>query len=148
MDTSRTEQEYTFKPEDYRVRDVMIFGKPVRWDKSLGGILRFEGLPLKTLNWLIEHGHADPKDCQNNAPSLGDIRDFMERNKTKAWITVHGYAVSPKRGDYRVTIEGARIMHATREAFQAFVDMFRTADEFEIDFGSSDFEGSGRCWYD
>lgn len=110
-------------------------------DYTMGGVERFDNLSADTLQTLIDEGFADPDDTQNNSPSLQEILDFIrEYPEFKA----HGYAVSPERDDYRVSLEGvAGVVERSSDAFSEFVDMFRDADAFEI-------SESGNCyaWYD
>ena len=92
----------------YVERDVVIFGKEIDWKngkESLGGILRFSEMSLDTLKFLVEKEFACLDDTQNDAPSLGEFIEFLEECNNDN-IKLHGYAVSPWRDDYRVTIEG------------------------------------------
>lgn len=108
--------------------------------KSFGGIRRFAGLPLTVLESLISDGFADPDDAQNNAPTLGEIRDFLRDNPG---YTSHGYAVSEDRDDYRISLEGVEFIGSTTvEQVTAFGSMFGHADEITIG------EGRLHCWFD
>ena len=54
----------------------------------------------------------------------------------------YGYAVSPKRDDYRITCEGVYMQNPPSEYRKDFVNMFYKADECEFN------ESFVRCWYD
>lgn len=123
--------------KDIRTRDEVLFGE---YDKEqyLGGTRRFSGVTLEDLQFLFEHDFIDPFDAQNYSPTAQEYYDFLQKYPA---FSVHGYAVSDDRDDYRVTIEG--VNHAgkmTEEEMVAFVELFRFADEF-------DFQ-TGYCWYD
>jgi hypothetical protein len=104
-----------------------------------GGTRNFKGLSLRALERLTRLGVASEgpwNNCPGNAAFLGFMR------KHPSW-TAHGYAVSPDRGDVRLTIEGlekeGRV--GTREG-KAFREAFGRADEFEVG------KRYARCWYD
>ena len=99
----------------------------------------FSKLNVKELQYLLDNGFADPDECQNSAPSVGEIYEFM---KAYPEFTAHGYAVSLERDDYRITLEGVQAIPQSTEAMYEFVKMFREADEFE--FGSN----GCHCRYD
>lgn len=106
-----------------------------------GGIEHFDNLSADTLQTLIDEGFADPDDTQNNSPSLQEILDFIREYPD---FKAHGYAVSPERSDYRVSLEGVEgTVYRPSDAFSAFVETFDGADTFEI-------SKSGNCyaWYD
>ena len=110
--------------------------------ESFGGIVRFEGLGLRELETLVSEGFADPEDCQNHAPSLGEILAFMRRFPD---FTAHGYAVDPERNDYRVSIEGVHLGRiASDEEFSSFMELFRHADEVTC----RNTVAGLYCWYD
>ena len=105
-----------------------------------GGIISYTGLTLEKLELLIEKKFVDPGEAQNSAPLIQDMLEFMREHPD---FTAHGYAVSPDRSDYRVSIEGLTLKRPpSTEEMIAFTDMFRHADEF-----SCDKEGC-HCWYD
>lgn len=72
-------------------------------DDYKGGIEYFENLTINKFKMLLDEGFIDPKDCQNESPSAYDFYNFMFKYPE---LNAHGYAVSPERDDYRVTIEG------------------------------------------
>ena len=71
-----------------------------------GGILRFEALDVKRLQTLVDEGFIDLAGSQNESPSAGEFFALMKENPE---VTANGYAVSAKRGDYRVTIDSIEV---------------------------------------
>lgn len=127
---------------DIETGDKIIFGSynPTVYGSHGGMTKRFGGLDLDTLQILHEHNFLSLNECQNYSPSIGKIMEFMEKN---IGFTAHGYTVSNKRDDYRVSIEGVEKTHSITEAdMEAFRELFGDADEFEC--------GENRlyCWYD
>jgi hypothetical protein len=86
------------------------------------------------LEQLISNKFIDPEDQQNNSPRVKDIYNFMKNNPQ---VYAYGYAVSPKRKDYRVSIEGLVVnkKDVSEDLKQAFFDFCKTADEIHIDDG-------------
>lgn len=114
--------------------------QPFYVGKSFGGIRRFSRLGYETLESLVLMGFADIDDTQNDAPSLGEIRDFLLDNPG---FTAHGYAVSESREDCRISLEGVEFLGTTTVAqVTAFQAMFGHADELTI---SND---RLHCWFD
>ena len=98
----------------------------------------FNELTYDNLQKLIAEGFADPDDMQNSSPSIGEIAEFLKANP---FFTAHGYIVCPERDDVRVSLEGVESAHLlNRTELEAFVEMFRHADEFSLN--------PPRAWYD
>ena len=59
---------------------------------------------------------------------MQEFLDFMRKHPA---AVAHGYAVSPDRDDYRITIEGLRVPRndATWDLEQAFEEFCQSADE-------------------
>jgi len=91
---------------DYRLRDEIIFGQEIDWEKVGGGIVKFEGLTLEKLEELLECGFAGPNDEHNLAPTTGQFIEFMRRYPQ---FTAHGFVTSPKREHCLVSIEGIEL---------------------------------------
>lgn len=124
---------------DVKTRDELLFGE-FDLGKYGGGIRHFEDLGYDDLKYLMEQRFISYNDYQNGSPCAGDIMHFME-DYTK--FTAHGYAVSPTRGDYRITIEGVELQgDYDHETLLAFIEMFRFADEFDIE------PNHLYCWFD
>jgi hypothetical protein len=107
-----------------------------------GDIHRYEGLTAGDARWLLDIGAAEADDAQNSAPTFGEIVEWLEEHPS---FVAHGYVVSPKRSDERITIEGvcsARGARHSKEDLVAFAQKFHRADEFDI--------SNTRCraWYD
>lgn len=122
---------------DIKTRDEMIFGK-YDPDSYMGGCRSFGNMSVDLLSKLVEMNFADPDDRQNDAPSIEEFIEFM--NKWSGYV-VHGYVISDKRSDYRVSVEAIEKIgeFKTKEEFEDFVSMFRYADEFDT---------KGYTWFD
>jgi hypothetical protein len=127
--------------KNYNLREQILFGED--YDAAhyrMGGIRYFEISPVKLAN-LVQLGFADPHDAQNSAPSIEEFIEFFNEQFSKEWY-VHGYAVSPERDDYRVSVEGCgKHGEPTQEEICDFVLLFRHADELQV--GDCLY-----CWYD
>jgi hypothetical protein len=106
----------------------------------LGGCKSFEGLTLSQLNLLLDENFIDPEECQNYSPNTMEFKAFLDAYPE---ATLHGYIISPERGDYRVTIEGLEYRgDVSKELLSDFIDTFRMADDFIHD------EDYLYCWFD
>lgn len=116
-----------------------LLGLPAEVDAE-GDIARFEGLDQSTLEKLLRHSWADPRDRQNNAPSIAEFYRFMRR-----WpeVKAQGYAVSSLREDYRVTLEGIYVQpdDVSPELKKEFLEFAEGADELVVRHGLS-------AWWD
>lgn len=127
--------------KDWKKRDSLIWGdKPPHY---IGGVAYFVITP-NTLEVLIEEGFANPEEKQNDSYTIEEFLKFC--NKYPGYdLTLHGYAVSQDRPDYRVTIEGIEYL--------SDIPIYKKLqDEFESWFdGADDFICDSRqlyCWYD
>src|SRR3972149_2135430 len=117
-----------------------ILGLEVDWDRGDdGGIARIEEIDLRTLEQLVSENFIALEERQNVAPTVAEFLDFMRAHPR---VKAHGYAVSPTREDYRVSLEGlfvaARdVTGELRDDFLAFCD---GADELFI-------EDELYCWW-
>lgn len=128
-------------PEMTEEREQLIFGRPYSIKKYIGGISRFKALDVDTAKELLAKGYIDPDDTQNNSPTNREMIDFCDDGSGR-WF-LHGYAVSPDRGDCRVSFEGVMANDPlTKDDIIDFLRMFRYADELDVD------EGSAWSWYD
>jgi len=95
-----------------------------------GGVARFEKASLGTLETALSLGYLDLDDRQNYAPTTGEILAFIQRNPD---FTAHGYCVSAKREDSRITLEGVQLNRAPKlEELIDFINCFSFADELEV----------------
>lgn len=96
--------KYALNIEEYRKRDEILFGEEeVDWSKAIGGHKSFEKLTVEQLEELVEGNFINLEGKQNESPTAQQFLEFM---KMFPGTTAHGYAISPHRDDYRVTIEG------------------------------------------
>ena len=129
-------REFEFN-KDQTARDRLLGISPDA--KYGGGVEYFNGLTAATLRKLIDEKFADPEECQNSSPSIQEFLDFMEEHPG---FTAHGYAVTLKREDYRVSIEGIEGKGIKREDVDEFIQAHRFADDFSFE------NGRCYCWYD
>lgn len=127
---------------NYNLREQVLFGED--YDAAhyrMGGIRYFEISPTKLAD-LVKLGFADPDDAQNSAPSVEQFVKFFDGLDSDGEWYVHGYAVSPERDDYRVSVEGCgKHGEPTKEEICDFVMQFRHADELRAD-------DCLYCWFD
>lgn len=112
---------------DWQRRDTLIFGNAQDWSKAMGGITRFD-LDVANLERLVAEKFVNPAEGQNFGPEVSQFLTFM-----KKWPQVKavGYAVSPERDDYRVSIDGLVCKdNITPELMEEF-NFWRDADEYE-----------------
>lgn len=121
-------------------RDLVLFGEAYDESRYCGGIRRFEGVSYADCQELLNLTVIDPKGRQNNAPTAEEIVGFL---KDHPGFTAHGYAVSPKRDDYRVSFEGVECGEGyDLQDVWDFFDVFPYPDEYSVTP-----EGIC-CWYD
>jgi hypothetical protein len=102
------------------------------------GVKLFVGLDARGLQQLLHEGFIDPEARQNGGPRAREYLRFMQR-----WpvARAHGYAVTRRREDYRVVLEGLecdlRGMPAghTDQLRSEFELFSRRADEYHADDG-------------
>jgi hypothetical protein len=125
--------------KDYKTRDQLIFGDENEND-WLGGVRSFDSLSVKQLKNLIQNNFIDLEDRQNSSPTVEDFFNFMKEHPE---VKAHGYAVSHKRDDYRVSLEGLSFKgNINHNLLLDFVDLCRDADEFVAD------ENELYAWWD
>ena len=129
---------------DYQTRDIIIFGNPVEWDEDLNDIKPFYQLSLAQLQQLIEQGFANPAAQQNNSPTIQAFLEFAQAQASKGFqFAFEGYAISPFRDDYRVSVEG--IIYRGNYPYQMLVEFYEFVGEpDEIDVQSHYL----RAWWD
>ena len=112
---------------------------------GIGGIERFSGMTLKTLDRLAEHGFIDLEASFNRSPKMRAFKNFMERHVGEG-ITAHGYAVSPERADCCIVIEGLEAQSPNRDFRAEFTLVFEEADELDCEMEHD--TARQYCWYD
>jgi len=131
--------EFEFNRDDERRHEIIGIGIRPGYD-----IVHFSGLTAEQAQTLLAERFADGDDAQNDAPSFAEIVQFLESNPS---FRAHGYAVTPSRSDYRVTLEGvesATGCKPTKKEIEAYIDFGRHADEFDFDLKT----GNCRAWWD
>ncbi len=125
-------------------REQMVFHRdydPMNYKH--GGICRFDGLTLDTVQELIRKGFLARDERQNESPTVAEFMSFVKEHNPSNWI-FHGYVVSPERDDCRVTIEGIESNGAlTKDDLVDFFLLFSAADEIDADRDKPVY-----CWYD
>lgn len=117
--------------KDVNKRDMILFGEEYNKDEYIGGARRFSDITLENLKRLVDEDFISLYEAQNSSPTTEEFIDFMESHPG---FTVFGYAISPERCDYRITIEGIQSNEMPdEETLIDFVSNFRWADEFEYD---------------
>jgi hypothetical protein len=118
--------------KDYRRRD-RILKIHVNWDTGKGGgITCCKHIDLPILTILLKENFINPEDRQNNAPSVIEIYRFMVKYPQ---VIAFGYAVSPRRDDYRISIEGIYVPanKVTEKMKKDFIKFCKDPDEIETD---------------
>ena len=120
-------------------RDEIIFPDGYQSKKYFGGVRHFNDLSLKSLERLVKENFIDLEERQNEAPSVGEIPEFMR--KYPDYIAL-GYTVDVTRDDYRVSLEGVskKSRADSEEEFEDFMALFKYADEIDTDWIC--------CWFD
>ena len=140
--------EYTVKQAELRIktneRDQIIWGENYDFDKYLGGCRHFEGVGILELEALLDAGFLDPEETQNGSPTVREMMSFVRHCDVPTDWEFEGYAISPERDDYRVTIEGLYYngTNLTLDELLAFTNEFHWADEFEVAYDYA------RAWWD
>jgi hypothetical protein len=131
---------------DYRQRDLIL--KAYFTDKDyIGGSRKFNDLPLELLELLVLEDHTPHDEKHNEAPTIRDMLILAKQLKSKGYdFYFGGYAISPKREDYRVSVDTIIIKslfdndnHINNRAIKNF---FKDADEVIEDTNYF------RFWYD
>lgn len=125
---------------DHERRDALL----APYAGAQGGcIYSFSEVPLETLEVLFEEGFIDPEDAQNFAPTAGE---FLEMLRAVPTLTVHGYAVSHEREDYRVSIEGVAGTVPTLTALDILTDYRADEATTETDLATPDLTNIYLWW--
>ena len=121
-------------------RDLILFDEPYDEEKYSGGIRSFDHMTYRDYCNLVRLNVIEESDRQNLAPEASKIARFL---KMHPQFRAHGYAVSKKRVDYRVSIEGVSLVgDYTMQDVEDFLKLFKEADEIQIDpIGLY-------CWFD
>ncbi len=115
---------------DFVRRDELLGIDSSIWEESPEDIERFKAVSLDVLETLLEEGYLDPQSAQNVSPTVEQFLAFIRKHpKAKA----HGYAVSPYREDFRISLEGLFVDHEdiTAEMRRDFEELCGNADDYE-----------------
>lgn len=115
---------------DYNLREQIIFGEDYNKQNYFGGCRNFS-CDRATLEKLLENNFIDPHECQNSGPY---VEDFLAYTEGIDGVEYECYAISPERGDYRVTIEGIDLILPDTDYgnLSMIVESFHSADEFSF----------------
>jgi hypothetical protein len=112
--------------KDHQRRDEIIDSKS---KKYIAGIKKFDNLDLQKLELLIKENFLSLSDKPNYGPKAEDFYKFVKSNPD---FKVSGYAVSPEREDYRISLNGVELKRSpTKEEVIDFVNLFRLASSFK-----------------
>ncbi len=119
---------------DHQTRDAIIFGTRLQWSEVFGGANNFYELTVDQLQQLINQGFASPIEKQNNSPMIAEFLTFARIQASRGFeFTFEGYAISPFREDYRVSIDGI-VFNGTcsNQLIAEFQDFVGSPDELDI----------------
>lgn len=85
------------------IRDQIVFGKKTEELDYIGGMERFDELKLSQIEQLLENNIIDLDDRQNNAPTAGELINFVKKHPE---YNLFGYCITPDRDDFRITFDG------------------------------------------
>jgi hypothetical protein len=108
-----------------------ILGIEPEWGKAeWNDTVHLEAIQLEQLEKLVAEKFIDPEGRQNESPTAQEFLDFMRKHPG---VVAQGYAVAIKREDYRVTLEGLFVDHAsvTPQLRWDFEQLCSEADELD-----------------
>ncbi|MGG1516380.1 hypothetical protein ABE504_13255 [Paenibacillus oryzisoli] len=116
---------------DYETRDKLL-KLEVDWEDKMNRVIKFEPCQVDILESLVNQKFINPQDRQNNSPTVKEILEFMRKHPA---LFVYGYAVSPKRRDFRISLEGLAVNQedVTDELKEAFLDFCKGATEIHTE---------------
>jgi len=131
------DKDYISEEDDKFRCQILEVEPPIK-----GNTVYFYGLRPEGFEELVNRGLLDPEDAQNNAPPAGEFNAYCKLSSSN--FTMHGYVVSRHRSDCRISIEGVEGWAETDGDLERFINSFRLADEFNIDWERR----YCYCWYD
>lgn len=116
---------------DYGIRDSLL-KLEVDWEDKMNRVVKFEPFRIDILESLINEKFINPQDRQNNSPTVNEMLGFMRKYPA---VFAYGYAVTPKRRDYRVSLEGLAVNQedVTEELKKAFLGFCKSATEIHTE---------------
>jgi hypothetical protein len=119
--------------KNYKRRDDVL-GICVDWNNEElhDDLIEIGSMDLDIVTMLLNEKFIDPESRQNESPSVKEFHAFMQKHSS---ARAFGYAVSPFREDYRISIEGLFVApdDVTPEIRKAFVIFCAEADELDTD---------------
>lgn len=96
-----------------------------------GGIFYFSNLTADNLRFLVDAGFVNLEESQqDDSPTIKEFLDFANSVSEQCNVSFHGYAVSPKRSDYRITLRCIEMRNSTEGERMSFINKFKYADSF------------------
>lgn len=98
------------------------------------GITYFDNLTLQGALTLLENELLDPEEKQNLSPTINDMIEFVRTNFPDK-IGFHGYIVSPRREDVRISFEGINNLLKstfTKKELEIIYKFSNYADELKL----------------
>lgn len=131
LEPSPTPFSYNWHSE---IRDRIIFGTEISWESQCGDIKYFDFLSRGQLQQLTAQKFADPASRQNLSPTIAEFLAFARVQASKGFeFNFIGYAVSPLREDYRVSVDGMVFEgNCSFQLISEFNDFAGDADEIDI----------------
>ena len=127
--------------------DVEVSREPVYY----GGSFTLVGLSARDMRVLIALDFMDPDEAHNRAPYIWQLVDFGEKYP---FVRFGGYAVSPDRKDYRISIENIDF-HVYKGELEKYPDFTRDftriakgSDESFIDSSGPESDARFYAWFD
>lgn len=127
-------------------RDLIIFKEKYDEEQyALGGIRNFKDLTVSGLQELLDNRFIDLDEAQNDGLTIQQFLDFV-KDCDLYNVKFLGYAVSQKRADCRVTIDGMHAMTDLNEDefLERAAKYTERADLFEYSVERSDV----LIWFD
>ena len=124
---------------DVNTRDTFLFGKYDANKYKPGGCRNIDRLTYKDVQYLMELNFIDPDESQNDSPTTKEMYGFL---KDHPKFYASGYAISPDRDDYRITIDEIRCDGDIEiEELKDFIEFAVGADEIRV-------RPNCRAWWD
>lgn len=125
--------------KNVKKRDEFLFHGYNPDNYKFGGICDFSNLDAKDIKYLLDMKFIDPDECQNCSPTTLEIYEFIKKHPN---FYAFGYAVSPDREDYRITLVGIYSnKDVSKEELMDFVEFAHYADELDV-------RPKCRAWWD
>ena len=146
--------------KDYNLREQILFKEDFVGDETIGhealrnaksldefsellykyyngGCRSFKGVSLDVIKELVKNDFLKLDERQNDSPSTQEMikvaDDILEKDPA-AKILFEGYAVTPFRNDYRVTITTIILISSKNiddPIYESFIDLIKNADEID-----------------